>query len=745
MDHAEFGFVKHEKPWQYQEGEYTVTRGSSWSGPGCHEGCGVLLYTDKNGKLVKVEGDPENPYNQGRLCVRCLSLPEVTNSPLRLTYPMKRARENRGKDLFERISWDEAFDTVEQRFNEIKEKYGAETVFFSQGTGRDCAAYITRLAWSFGSPSYTSFFSGFACYLPRVAGLQATTGAFWVADSSNQFMDRYDNPEYRNPEVLFVWGNYPLRSNSDGYYGHAVVDMMKRGTKIVMVDPRVTWMSSRAALHLRIRPGTDAALALAMINILVQEDLYDHDFVDRWCYGFDELAECAREYTVERVSAITWIPKEKIYEAARMLGNAECAALQWGVAVDQTKEAMPACQAMIALFQITGNIEKPGGMIVPPEILNHGGGWGRELIPPEQAEKRIGLDKYKLLQFGFQMAHGDSVYEALKTGKPYQFHAGWFQQNNTLACMTPQPAEAIEVFNKLDFIVCVDLFMTPTIMALADIVLPAATYPERNGLRFADGVQQAAAMNKVTQIGECKSDMEINLELGRRFNPEAWPWESVEEMFTAMLKPVGFTFEEVRDQAPIFLPFEYHRHEKGMLRPDGQPGFNTPTGRIELWSTFYNKTGLSPLPYFEEPTPGPGSTPELMEEYPYVLITGARHWSLFHSEHRNIPRLRALHPDPTIQANPKVLEENGLEDGEWVCVENQFGKTKARIEATPIWDPRIVAIDHGWWFPEGDPEDLYGLLEVSANNLLGWSCGKSGFGSNYKSSICKITKWEEGE
>lgn len=304
---GDFIEVPHEKPWRYQEGDLTVTRGSAWSGPGCHDGCGVLLYTDKDGKLVKVEGDPENPYNRGRLCVRCLDVPEVTYNKDRLLYPMKRDPKDRGKDKWERISWDEAIDLVADTFLDIKEKYGAEAVVFGQGTGRDIAAYITRLCWSFGSPNYVLFLSGCACYLPRVAGMAATAGSFWVADCSQQFTDRYDNPEYRIPETMFIWGNYPLRANSDGFYGHWVVDLMKRGMEVVMIDPKVTWLSAHSRLHLRVRPGCDAALALGFLNVIINEDLYDHEFVEKWTYGFDQLKERVQEYPPAKVAEITWI------------------------------------------------------------------------------------------------------------------------------------------------------------------------------------------------------------------------------------------------------------------------------------------------------------------------------------------------------------------------------------------------------------------------------------------------------
>ena len=272
----------------------------------------------------------------------------------------------RDRNKWERMSWDEAIDYVADRFIEIRDKYGAETIIFGQGTGRDIASWITRLAWSYGSPNYTCFaLSGLACYLPRVAGMAATSGGYTVADCSQQFPDRYDNPNWRCPELMVLWGNYPLRANSDGFYGHWMIDLMKRGMKIMMVDPRVTWLSLKAEEHLRLRPGTDAALALGMMNVIINEDLYDHDFVEKWCYGFDELTGRVQEYPPAKVAEITWVPEDQIVRAARLLATSKPAAMQWGLAVDMVKEALPAGQAIVGLFQITGNVDVPGGNIFP--------------------------------------------------------------------------------------------------------------------------------------------------------------------------------------------------------------------------------------------------------------------------------------------------------------------------------------------------------------------------------------------
>jgi anaerobic selenocysteine-containing dehydrogenase len=747
VENKDYTLVPHKNPFRYTEGEYTVTRSVAWSGPGCHDGCGVLLYTNKEGRLVKCEGDPENPFNAGRLCMRCLALPDVTHHPERLLYPMRRDRQNRGKDIWERISWDEAYDLIYQEFNKIIALYGAETIFTAHGTGRDIATYIVRLCKTFGSPNDTFPLAGISCYLPRVVGCFAITGNFWVADCAQQFVDRYENPEYQLPETMFIWGNYPLKSNSDGLYGHWIIDMMKRGMHIVMIDPRVTWLSGKAMEHLRIRPGTDTALALAMLNVIINEDLYDHDFVERWCFGFAELKDHIQKYTPSWASAITWLPEEQIIRVARILAASNNATLQWGLAIDMTREATPCNQAVLMLFCITGNLDVPGGLIVPPEILNYlAGDIGGFDLSPEQWAKRIGPDRYGIFNYGPQILHPDCWAETLHTEKPYKLRGAWLQTSNVIACAGAQPRYTCEGLQELDFVVVVDLFKTPTIMAAADVVLPAATFPERNGIRIGDGAQRGETINKAMEpLGEVRSDMDIDLQIGRMFNREAWPWENSEAMYSEILACTGYSFEQLQEAAPAYMPFEYRRYEKGMLRKDGQLGFNTPTGRIELWSNFYKQCGIDPLPYFEEPVPSPVSTPELFERYPLILTTGARDWASFHSEHRQVRRLRAFKPTPTVEVNPKTLEELGLADGDWVWLENHLGRAKRRVLATPVIDERMVASDHAWWYPEGDPEKLYDVFDLNINELMPWSPGKSGFGANYKNSLCRIYRVKETE
>ena len=367
MEAKGYEYVEHEKPFRYDKGDLHVTRGSAWTGPGCHEGCGVLMYTDDSGRLIRVEGDPENPFNNGRLCIRCLAVQDVVNSEERLEHPMKRRHEDRGRDRWETISWDEAYDLIERRLNDIKERFGAESVIFTQGTGRDIASWNTRLCWSFGSPNQVFHMSGLSCYAPRVSGCFATTGSFWVGDYSQQFAHRYDDPRWECPEVILIWGNNPIVSNSDGIFGHWIIDCMKRGSRIIVCDPRMTWLASKAAWHLPVRPGTDAALALGFLNVIITEDLYDKDFVDKWCYGFEELANACEPYTPEKVADICWINAADLVGAARMVARAENAILQWGVGFDMTREAIPASAAAFDIMSITGNIDKPGANDCPHE------------------------------------------------------------------------------------------------------------------------------------------------------------------------------------------------------------------------------------------------------------------------------------------------------------------------------------------------------------------------------------------
>jgi anaerobic selenocysteine-containing dehydrogenase len=286
--------------------------------------------------------------------------------------------------------------------------------------------------------------------------------------------------------------------------------------------------------------------------------------------------------------------------------------------------------------------------------------------------------------------------------------------------------------------------MTPTAM-LADVVLPAATFLEKNSLK--GWWVPLQAITKVIQEGECRSDAEINLELSKRFNPE-FPWNTVEEMYDTILKPADMTYKDLCDKGWILPPkgdptAPYYRYEKGLLRSDGKNGFMTPSGKIELYSTWLEYWELNPLPYYEEPPFSPISTPDKYKEYPLILTTGRRSTAFFHSEHRMIPWLREIEPDALIEMHPETAQRLGIKEGDSVWVENWLGKCKRKAKLTPIIHPETVMVTHGWWFPEkpGPEPSLFGVWEVNVNNLMPMGyVGESGHGCPVKSILCKVYK-----
>ena len=244
---------------------------------------------------------------------------------------------------------------------------------------------------------------------------------------------------------------------------------------------------------------------------------------------------------------------------------------------------------------------------------------------------------------------------------------------------------------------------------------------------------------------DVRSDLQINLDLGKRWAPEKWPWDTVEEFFSDQMGSTGRTYEQLREANWMYPQFEYHKYRTGRQRPDGQPGFNTPTGRLEFKSTLCEQWGFEAVPSYHETDRGPLSTPEKMKDYPLILTTGARTWPYFHSEGRQVPRLRALRPDPLVEVHPAAAARFGVVEGDWVWVENEYGRIAMKAHVTVAVPEAVVNVDHAWWFPERDPERLYDTFASNANQLVPPEFGSTGFGANCKSLICRIRKVSEGE
>lgn len=743
------------KEWKHEneDGSYTV-RTCGWSPPGDHPvGCGMKLHV-KGGKLVSVEGDAEHPISQGRLCIRCLSLPEYVNHPQRITHPMKRSVDDRGKDKWQQISWDEAWDIIVPKVKQLTKDHGAESIVVFGGTGREACLYYYPLGFaSLGTPNVCYPLSGWSCYGPRCAVADYILGAGYPEiDFAGTFPDRYDNPAYTLPKYIIEWGKNPLMSNPDGFYGHSLIDMMKRGTKMICIDPRITWLGTRAEHVCQLRPGTDTALALGFLNVIINEELYDHEFVEKWCYGFEELKERVQEYPPEKVEEITWVSKEKIREVARIIATNKPVGIQWGLAVDESPNGVQLGHCILSLEAITGNLDTPGGITLgaPAGLLGKWRVETRSNLSEELWDKRIGAKEWPALSTALATTHPDETLDTLETDKPYKLRMGWFNSSNfiTPTCST-QPERWYKALKKMEFNVVQDCFMTPTAMALADVFLPLPTFAEHDGIvitHFGRNSIFLGAMNKAFKTGDCKSDIEVCIELGKKLYPDMWPFDSVEDFFSKQLKPeLGIDFNDLREMGVYQPKYTYKKYEKGLLREDGEPGFNTVTGMVELSSTLFEAWGDDPLPYYKEPPYSPISTPELFNEYPLVLTTGARTFASFHSEHRQIPTLREIVPDPIVELNPETAARLGIIEGDWVNIENMLGKCKMRAHLTPCIHPKVVHAQHGWWFPEqeGEEPNLYGVWKSNINSLMPHKqIGKLGFGAPLKQMICKVNKLE---
>jgi len=730
--------------WRWQDGELTVTRSICWSPPGCHCGCGVLLYSNKAGRLVKIEGDPANPFSQGELCPRGLAGLETIYHPDRLTDPLIRVGE-RGEGKWRKAGWDEALDTIADAFGRFRDESGPESVAFLKGTGRDISPYISRLAYGFGSPNYFALgpANGNACFMPRMSCLYATSGDFQVADCSQYHTDRYDHPGWEPPETILIWGCNPVYSNPDGFLGSWIVRCMKRGTKLIVVDPRLTWLGSRAAYWLPIRPGTDAALALAMLHVIIAEELFDADFCRDWTHGFDALTERVRPCTPEWAQERTGLDPDKIRQAARLFGRSDRAAVQWGIGIDMNADCIPTAHAIACLWSICGQVDNAGGMMIvrhPFGVVRRGA--KSASFPQVQADK-IGLDRYPLFEHGIPYGQGDALLDQMESGRPYPIRGAWIQSTGTITGSFADPRRAWRAFRKLEFVACCELFMTPTPVSFADVVLPVCTYAERDGLR--NSFYQLSAINQAIEpLGESRSDMQICLDMGRRLAPEAFEFEDIQAQYSHMIRHSGVSFQELREQMPMCPGVTYRRYERGELRPDGKPGFNTPTGKIELYSTELERFGLDPLPHFQVPHYDAARMPELNRAYPLQLVTGGRVSVFFNAEHRNVPGLRVFNPYPLVDVHPTDAETWQVEDGLWVWLVSHYGRAKRKVRVSLEVTPGMIHAQASWWNPAGQANEqggLFDLFELNINNLLPSGLqGKSGFGYPFRNMRCLIER-----
>ncbi|MFC2069103.1 IscS subfamily cysteine desulfurase, partial [Chloroflexota bacterium] len=648
-----------------------------------------------------------------------------------------------GSYQFERINWDEAYGIITEKFNCIREEWGAEAIAIYTGRGAQeqslCDMFqpkgitvssASSVLFPFGSPNTTGI--GALCYVSlHVIAPHVTLGRM----QTNMFTD------IENAEVIVVWGTNPATDSPP-------VDMKRleaaahRGADIVVIDPRHTETCIRTnARWIPIRPGTDGALALSMIGILIDEDLYDEDFADNWCHGFEELKAYTQHFSPEVAETITGIPADTIRELTHCIVTTGGASLLMYTGLEFSNTGVQSARAVLTLFALAGQLDVPGGIgLDMPNShfqINH----SRNLENPD-LNRAIGRREFPIYTSYREESHAIALVDSVLHDKPYRVRS-LLIHGSSIITSWPQTPIWQNTLSELDFLVCIDRQMTAD-AAYADIVLPATTMFE-NYSYMVYGPVFRLREKIIEPLGEARNDYLIMAELAKHLGYDHSFPQTEDEMIRQALEGSGYTIEEVKAAGGwVRVPtpmMEYKKWQKGGLRPDSKPGFDTPTGKFEIWSTTFEENGYEPLPKYTEPTESPLSKPKLAEQFPLVFNSGARPQTDFRSQHHSIKGLVKDTPEPMVDINIEDAEGRSIESGDLVRVSSPRGSVFFRARVTA--DIRKGSVE--CMFGGGAPIGPKAWQEWNVNELTDINNYDkiSGF-PVYKALLCNVEKIKAG-
>ena len=640
----------------------------------CSQRCNTRVHV-RDGRAVRIDMlDP----NVAALCPRWKAQLDFIYHPDRLQTPLKREGNSR-TGVFVPVSWDEALDIVANEFISIRTGYGPESVAFWISYTKEPRPFFHRLVHAFGSPNYLTESSN--CFSAQSLATMLTYGedyAHWSMQSIQV------NPETK---CKLVWGS-SIKQSQPRLFKH-YVDAKQQGMKLIVVDPYRNTLAAMADIHLQLRPGTDGALALGMINVLLKENLYDKDFVNKWTVGFDDLKKLAAEYPLENVEQITWVPAEKIKQAAIMYATEKPS--QLGMSSNGTTHHTNGVQnhrAIILLPALTGNVEIPGGnrsnkISIPlNDITLHE---RAAAMPPG-----IGAERFPIWTSMLREMQSNMISERIENDKPYPLKALFGAGLNPM--YFPNSCQFVENVKKLDFVVVSDYFHTAGTQ-LADVVLPISSWLERQILITApDGATLIEPA--IEPVGQTWPEWKIYSELAKRLEFGELFWNGDQEAcFDYMLEPSGITVDQLKKQPDRTVKYAA---ETRPARYYEQAGFQTPSGKLEIASSILSQHGHDPLPVYREPVESPLSKPNMLDTFPLVLTTGARRLPYTHSMFRNIPQLRELLPEPLVDINPADAEERSIRTGDFVMVLSRRGCALMKANVTDAVLPGVVNAPHHW-------------------------------------------------
>ncbi|MBW2028040.1 MAG: molybdopterin-dependent oxidoreductase [Deltaproteobacteria bacterium] len=671
-------------------------------------GCGIYAYLH-NGRFARIEGMKESPLNRGKNCPKAHAAPQWVYSSQRLRHPLIRAG-GRGEGKFRKVTWDEALDFVARKLAEQKEAHGPESLAILSPARRSYSEYLYRFLMVHGSPNYGH------------SGICAMQNAFSFAYTLGEPRPVAD---YEKSDLIVIWGKQPVFSGSSKGSAMALVGAKARGAKIVAIKPSMEPDAALSDIWVPIRPGTDAALALAMLQVVIGEGLYDFDFVSRWCDGFGELEEHVQNYTPEWAAPITGLDPEQIRRVSRLYATTKRAAIDPGNGLEHAPSASDAVRAIAILIAITGHFDRPGGNIVPegstmprPKSVHlkerYTREWVEKLVAPEFPRP------FQPFLEGTSSAYY-RIFESVLTEQPYPIRTV-IAPGTQPTVSTRGSKRVVEALKKVDFFVVIDVTRTAE-MNYADVVIPVAT-PYEADHPFEATENWIMARNKVIEpLGDYKSMYEFWLDLGVRMGYGKDFWDgSMEDCLNYQLEPLGMTIDELRSHpAGIVFPMKSMEYEKyGKIFSTRSSTLSRDpylaNGKVAIYNRVFEKYGYDPLPGWREPPESVSGTPELLERYPLVFSDFHTSKAYTASWLRNVPYLRELLPFPTVQIHPEAASKRGINDGDWIIVESPHGSMKVKAEINPGIRPDTVMALHGWW--QGCRElglSGYPVLEGGAN------------------------------
>ena len=640
----------------------------------CAWSCGMDVHVE-NGRIVKVTGMKEHPLNRGRLCPKGSISPDYVYSKERITHPM--VREN---DRWKKIDWDDAIELFVENLKEIgdSDPKAFATIIGMPILlgGSSTVGFIRRFMDVFGSPNCFSPES--MCYRHEIIGYILTLGKFPVADAENS-------------NCIIVWAHNPHASKPP--LAWMIERARKRGAKLIVIDPRKTKIAEMADIHAAIKPGSDTYLAAGMMKVIIEEALYDREFVINHCHGFEKLEEFVSGYSLDEVAEKTWIDKNTIEEIARGFAETKPACIIQGVnALDQVPTGIQNARSIAILHALTGNIDVEGGFVRASRVHTRNLRL-YDLLP----DVPLGIERhpffYQIWQTHLGEGQGMYLYDAVLRGEPYPIKTLFIAGSNPVLTW-PESEKTVEMLKNVDFLSVMDIFMTETAKH-ADLFLPAATFLER--IELVDyysvifGIPYMMLRKRTIEpVGEAKSDVEFWLEVaGKMGYGEHFPWKNVEEVIDWVLEPTGYSVSDLTDKYPSGVWTGEVRYGEYMQR-----GFRTPSGKVELYSDSLAEMGYDPLPAPRDPLQL--YSPEIPEEYPLILTTGARNVYFTHSQLRNVEKMKKLLSEPYAEINPRTAERYGIKDGDTIIVSTQYGSIKIRAKVAENIVQGVINIPHGW-------------------------------------------------